>query len=111
VIIYLYFFSFYNYISYRALTKATISIVKCRGNPVLPKSLFALKAYTHLFCYLILYKFYLFIDRDEFQLGSLSHFLNVRAVGYMDLPSFPAVAPDPNVRNVEPPRPVIPVTT
>ncbi len=50
------------------------------------------------------------LDRDEFQLGSLSHYLNSRVVGYMDLPNFPAVAPDSNVRNVESPRPVIPVT-
>ena len=52
------------------------------------------------------------IDRDEFQLGSLSHYLNSRAVGYMDLPAFAEVAPDPSVRNVEPPRPKVepPVT-
>jgi len=49
-----------------------------------------------------------FKDRDELQLGSLSHFLNTRAVGYMDLPAFPAVAPDPSVRDVEPPRPAAP---
>nr|CAH0100612.1 unnamed protein product [Daphnia galeata] len=52
-----------------------------------------------------------FKDRDEFQLGSLSHYLNSRVVGYMDLPGFPAVAPDSNVRNVESPRPAIPVTS
>ncbi len=44
-----------------------------------------------------------FKDRDIFQLGSLSHFLNVRAAGYQDLPEFPTDAPDPSVRNVEPP--------
>ncbi|XP_065572885.1 AP-3 complex subunit beta-2-like isoform X2 [Artemia franciscana] len=42
-------------------------------------------------------------DRDTFQLGSLSHFLNIRANGYRDLPDFPEVAPDSTVRNVEPP--------
>ena len=49
-------------------------------------------------------------DRDELQLGSLSHFLNSRAVGYMDLPAFPTDAPNPSVRDVEPPRPVLPVS-
>ncbi len=44
-----------------------------------------------------------FKDRDIFQLGSLSHFLNARATGYQDLPEFPSEAPDPSVRNVEPP--------
>lgn len=47
-----------------------------------------------------------YLDRDEFQLGSLSHYLNSRAVGYMDLPTFPKVAPDSSVRNVEQPRQV-----
>lgn len=42
-------------------------------------------------------------DRDNFQLGSLSHFLNTRASGYQDLPPHPEEAPDPSVRNVEPP--------
>lgn len=41
-------------------------------------------------------------DRD-FQVGSLSHFLNTRATGYQDLPPYPEVAPDPSVRYVEPP--------
>jgi AP-3 complex subunit beta len=36
-------------------------------------------------------------------LGTLSHFLNVKATGYQDLPGFPAEAPDPSVRYVEPP--------
>lgn len=39
--------------------------------------------------------------RDQYQLGSLSHLLNMRANGYHDLPSFPEVAPDPTVRNIE----------
>lgn len=41
--------------------------------------------------------------RKRFQLGSLSHYLNMRASGYQDLPSFPEVAPDSSVRNVEVP--------
>ena len=45
-----------------------------------------------------------FKDRDHFQLGSLSHFLNMRANGYTDLPDYPSEAPDPSVRNVEPPE-------
>jgi len=42
-----------------------------------------------------------FKDRDRYQLGSLSHFINARAVGYHDLPEFPVEVPDPSVRNVE----------
>lgn len=40
------------------------------------------------------------VDRDQFQLGTLSHFINARAAGYKELPDFPAVAPDPTVRSV-----------
>ena len=40
-------------------------------------------------------------DRDHFQLGTLSHVLNMRATGYQELPEWPEVAPDPTVRNVE----------
>lgn len=39
--------------------------------------------------------------REQYQLGSLSHYLNIRASGYHDLPQFPKVAPDSSVRNVE----------
>lgn len=39
--------------------------------------------------------------REQFQLGSLSHYLNIRATGYHDLPLFPEVAPDSTVRHVE----------
>jgi len=46
-----------------------------------------------------------FATRDEFQLGSLSHFINVRASGYQDLPSYPEVPPDPSVRVVEVAKP------
>ncbi|NXI22442.1 AP3B2 protein, partial [Sterrhoptilus dennistouni] len=42
-----------------------------------------------------------FKDRDHFQLGSLSHLLNAKAVGYQELPDWPDEAPDPSVRNVE----------
>lgn len=37
-----------------------------------------------------------FKDREVFQLGSLSHYLNVKANGYQDLPDFPEEAPDPS---------------
>lgn len=47
--------------------------------------------------------FFEILDRDHFQLGSLSHYLNIRTTGYRDLPDFPTEAPDPTVRNVEPP--------
>merc|ERR1719318_954604 len=46
-----------------------------------------------------------FANRDEYQLGSLSHFINARAAGYQDLPGFPEDAPDPSVRTVEVPKP------
>ncbi|GAB0091047.1 AP-3 complex subunit beta [Sergentomyia squamirostris] len=35
------------------------------------------------------------------QLGSLSHYLKLKASGYRDLPEFPAVATDSSVRNVQ----------
>lgn len=41
--------------------------------------------------------------REQYQLGSLSHYLNMKANGYNDMPPFPDVAPDPSVRNVESP--------
>ncbi|KAM6119270.1 LOW QUALITY PROTEIN: AP-3 complex subunit beta-2 [Pterocles gutturalis] len=44
-----------------------------------------------------------FKDRDHFQLGSLSHLLNTKAVGYQELPDWPD-GPDPSVRNVEVPE-------
>jgi len=46
-----------------------------------------------------------FANRDEYQLGSLSHFINARAADYQDLPGFPEEAPDPTVRTVEVPKP------
>lgn len=33
-------------------------------------------------------------------MGSLSHYINSRAFGYHDLPSFPEIPPDPSVRNI-----------
>ncbi|KAK0140886.1 AP-3 complex subunit beta-1 [Merluccius polli] len=47
-----------------------------------------------------------FKDRDRFQLGTLSHSLNVKASGYLELSDWPAVAPDQSVRNVEVIEPV-----
>lgn len=44
-----------------------------------------------------------FKDRDQFQLGSLSHSINTEANGYQKLPEFPEDKPDPSVRNVEVP--------
>ena len=40
-------------------------------------------------------------DRDQYQLGTLSHIINTRTTGYQQLPDWPEVAPDPTVRNVE----------
>ncbi|XP_067114478.1 AP-3 complex subunit beta-1 [Osmerus mordax] len=45
-------------------------------------------------------------DRDRFQLGTLSHTLNTKASGYLELSDWPAVAPDQSVRNVEVIEPV-----
>ncbi|XP_059690279.1 AP-3 complex subunit beta-1 isoform X2 [Gavia stellata] len=42
-----------------------------------------------------------FKDRDHFQLGTLSHTLNSRATGYLELSDWPEVAPDPSVRSVD----------
>ncbi|NWT57912.1 AP3B1 protein, partial [Erythrocercus mccallii] len=42
-----------------------------------------------------------FKDRDHFQLGTLSHTLNSRATGYLELSDWPEVAPDASVRNVD----------
>ncbi|CAL8277106.1 unnamed protein product [Merluccius merluccius] len=47
-----------------------------------------------------------FKDRDRFQLGTLSHSLNIKASGYLELSDWPAVAPDQSVRNVEVIEPV-----
>ena len=40
-------------------------------------------------------------DRQGFQVGSLSHMINLKAGGYQELPEFPEAAPDPSVRDVE----------
>ncbi|XP_076835456.1 AP-3 complex subunit beta-1 isoform X2 [Brachyhypopomus gauderio] len=42
-----------------------------------------------------------FKDRDRFQLGTLSHTLNSKATGYLELSDWPPEAPDQSVRNVE----------
>ncbi|XP_059906540.1 AP-3 complex subunit beta-1 isoform X2 [Gadus macrocephalus] len=47
-----------------------------------------------------------FKDRDRYQLGTLSHSLNLKASGYQELSDWPAVAPDQSVRNVEVIEPV-----
>jgi AP-3 complex subunit beta len=47
-----------------------------------------------------------FLDREQFQLGSLSHYINARANGYHDLPAFPDEPSDSSVRDVEPIVPV-----
>ncbi|XP_008421638.1 AP-3 complex subunit beta-1 isoform X4 [Poecilia reticulata] len=47
-----------------------------------------------------------FKDRDRFQLGTLSHSLNIKTTGYQELSDWPAAAPDPSVRNVEVIEPV-----
>ena len=39
--------------------------------------------------------------RSCWQLGSLSHFINAEASGYIPLPDYPTEAPDPSVRDVE----------
>ena len=50
---------------------------------------------------------FLFIDRDQYQLGTLSHILNNKTTGYKDLPEWPEEAPDSSVRNVEVPVPQV----
>ncbi|KAG7477039.1 hypothetical protein MATL_G00089110 [Megalops atlanticus] len=47
-----------------------------------------------------------FKDRDRFQLGTLSHTLNTKATGYLELSDWPTEAPDQSVRNVEVIEPV-----
>lgn len=44
-----------------------------------------------------------YVGRENFQLGTMSHYLNMRVNRYQDLPDFPAHAPDSSVRNVESP--------
>lgn len=44
-----------------------------------------------------------YTGRESYQLGSMSHFLNMRVQGYQNLPDFPTTAPDNTVRNVEVP--------
>ncbi|KAI9590692.1 AP-3 complex subunit beta-2 [Glossina fuscipes] len=42
-----------------------------------------------------------YFTRNHYQLGSLSHYLNMRCAGYTDLPDFPSEQSDSSVRNVE----------
>lgn len=53
---------------------------------------------AHIVCFIFSS---ILIDRDHFQLGTLSHTLNAKAAGYLELSNWPEVAPDPSVRNVE----------
>ncbi|CAD5206599.1 unnamed protein product [Bursaphelenchus okinawaensis] len=46
-----------------------------------------------------------FGDREQYQLGTLSHLLNQKCVEYCDLPEFPEVAPDPTIRRSARPLP------
>ncbi|VVC45046.1 Hypothetical protein CINCED_3A004149 [Cinara cedri] len=41
-----------------------------------------------------------FVDREEYQMGTLSHYINCRAIGYQDLPQFPDSPTDSSVRCV-----------
>ncbi|CAH1404204.1 unnamed protein product [Nezara viridula] len=52
-----------------------------------------------------------FKDRENYQMGSLTHYINMRASGYHDLPPFPEVAPDPTARNIAEPAPSSPKET
>lgn len=42
-----------------------------------------------------------YTGRENYQLGTMSHYLNMRVNRYLDLPDFPATASDSSVRNVE----------
>lgn len=46
-----------------------------------------------------------FVDREHYQLGTLSHLLNQKCAEYNDLPEFPEVAPDPTIRRSTIPLP------
>nr|CAD7396285.1 unnamed protein product [Timema cristinae] len=52
-----------------------------------------------------------FKDREHFQMGSLSHYINARATGYNDLPQFPETPLDSSVRDVETIVPVVETRT
>nr|CAD7200958.1 unnamed protein product [Timema douglasi] len=52
-----------------------------------------------------------FKDREHFQMGSLSHYINARATGYNDLPQFPETPLDSSVRDVETIVPVVEART
>lgn len=44
-----------------------------------------------------------YTGREVYQLGSMSHYLNMRVNGYLPLPDYPSTAPDNSARNVESP--------
>ena len=44
------------------------------------------------------------LERDQYQLSTLSHVINARAQGYQELPDWPEEAPDASVRNVDVPK-------
>lgn len=44
-----------------------------------------------------------YTGRENYQLGTMSHYLNMRVNRYQDLPDFPTTAPDSSVRHVESP--------
>ena len=69
------------------------TVLQCRTEQKYGKSLKLSMLQTHLLAF--------FSDRQGFQVGSLSHMMNLKANGYQELPQFPEVAPDPSVRNVE----------
>lgn len=49
-----------------------------------------------------------YTGRENFQLGTMSHYLNNRVNRYQDLPDFPTTIPDTSARNVESPGDVKP---
>lgn len=51
---------------------------------------------------------YRYVGRENYQLGTMSHFLNMRVNRYQDLAEFPTTASDSSVRNVESPGDVKP---
>ena len=48
----------------------------------------------------IILQCYIITDRDQYQLGTLSHILNAKATGYQELPQWPEEAPDLSVREI-----------
>ena len=46
------------------------------------------------------------LERDQYQLSSLSHTINNKAIGYYELPVWPVHPPPSHVRNIEVPKPM-----